>query len=979
MPLLTKKFTRDSLKRASGSAAGIPDDSEEQSKEMIRREMARARAKSMRSRNALNQQQRRHRSLSRGPSSPYRSFGLENVEGKTDSGGPKLPNISHPNDEYSQAYNEAELLTQMSSLTEPTWAPSVVGGSDINSAHRRHSHQNQRSRTGNYNNVRHQTRFQHNNARVHQSRATITISTAKDHKETKILFLDGREKEEGNVGPNKINSDRGHHERASIGTEGIEVHHIVRDEGREDGDDKTVETNTKRIPNNTASSDMRDGVPDDDVVLQTPKTKHSSSRRRSNTRQDGEDRNDSRTRGRSGRPSSCRKSKKRSSSVSSQRSTRSATTALTTPTISKYSATSSSRSTSVASRKSKTDTPAIARRRTTGGKEKSSTIMRSSSVPPSTSNSKRSQRTSSVPPENSKMREMQSLRSDSKNNGRDNDNVVSTGINRYVDAYEHHRSSKTNSEPNKEAMHTTLNTASTMMTTASSQSKSQSTVSFVTGSRSSGVSPLDCPLTPSSAVEAARISLRPRLRCLSSSRSISSAQTESIISPTSYRQATPAEKALEKSQTSPSVTPGSPSKTAYTSRIHKLAQDVRVKKIHEQRQQRRHELEMEKQRLQQKEEHKRRRKEARVATSAIEADGEEPHHTTVTTILFDFLVFHLLLLFALPQRAVLYLWSRTFSKKWTTRRKNVLLTGANSALGSETARQFAVEGANLILLSHSTTSSENGLNWLVEECHELGSGKIRSYSADLSNAISTELTLRQAAKDFNDIFDVVILNGENKSHGCLFEEIVDVHQIEKMVTENTLGCMMSLHYSLKHIPKTSDSRIVILSSTSGMVASPYRSVYGATQHALKGFCDSIRMELNDTYTERRAPKICFASFPELVGQNIHNRDNFDPRMSRMGANVAPMKSRSWAGTPLQQAVHGLFEAISSGERDFGAPQYVNVWRFIQVLAPGLVDFSIFRHFRKTQYRPVEGDRDASIGRKGGKGDGASVSNKTWSQ
>jgi len=978
MPFLTKKFTRDSLKRASGSAAGIPDDSEEQSREMIRREMARARAKSMRSRNALHQQQRRHRSLSKGLSSPYKSFGLETVTGKTDSGGPELPNLSHPNDEYSQAFNEAELLTQMSSLTEPTWAPSVVGGSDINSAHRRNNHQNQRSRTGNNNNARHQTRLQHNNARVHQSRATITISTAKDQKETKVLYLDGREKEKGNGVPTKSNSDRGHHERASIGTEGIEVHHILRDEGREDkGDDKTIARNTKRLPNNTANSDMRDGVEDDDVVLQTPKTKHSSSRRRSKTRRDGEDRNDPQTRGRSGRPSSNRKSKKRSSSVSSQRSTQSATTASTAPTISKYSATSSSRSTSIASRKSKTDNPAIGRkRRTTGGKEKSSTSMRSSSVPSSTSNSKRSQRTSSVPPQNSKMREMQSLRSHSKNNGRDYDNDVTAGINRYVDAYEHHRSSKANSESNKDAMYTTLNTASTMVTTASSQSKS--TVSFATGSRSSGMSPLDCPLTPSSAVEAARMSLRPRLRCLSSNRSISSAQTESIISSTSYRQATPAEKALEKSQISRSVTPESPSKTAYTSRTHKLAQNVRVKKIQEQRQQRRHELEMEQQRQQQKEE-KRRRKEVRIVTSAIEADVEWPHHTTATTLFFDFLVFHLLLLFALPQRAVLYLWSRAFSKKWTTHRKNVLLTGANSALGSETARQFAAEGANLILLSHSTTSSENGLDWLVEECHELGSGKIRSYSADLSNAISTELTLRQAAKDFNDTFDVVVLNGENKSHGCLFEEIVDVHQIEKMVTENTLGCIMSLHYSLKHIPKTSDSRIVILSSTSGMVASPYRSVYGATQHALKGFCDSIRMELNDTYTERKAPKICFASFPELVGQNIHNRDNFDSRMSRMGADVAPMKSRSWAGIPLQQAVHGLVEAISSGERDFGAPKYVNAWRFIQVIAPSLVDFSIFRHFRKTQYRPVEGDRDASIGRKGGKGDGASVSNKTWSQ
>ena len=138
MPLLTKKFTRDSLRRANGGGVSVPYESEEQAKaEMIRREMALARAKSMRSRNALDQQHRRHRSLSRGPSSSYRPIGAEIANAKTDSGQPKPTKLAHPNDEYSQAFSEAELLTQMSSLTEPTWAPSVVGGSDINSAHHR--------------------------------------------------------------------------------------------------------------------------------------------------------------------------------------------------------------------------------------------------------------------------------------------------------------------------------------------------------------------------------------------------------------------------------------------------------------------------------------------------------------------------------------------------------------------------------------------------------------------------------------------------------------------------------------------------------------------------------------------------------------------------------------------------------------------------------------------------------------------------
>lgn len=77
----------------------------------------------------------------------------------------------------------------------------------------------------------------------------------------------------------------------------------------------------------------------------------------------------------------------------------------------------------------------------------------------------------------------------------------------------------------------------------------------------------------------------------------------------------------------------------------------------------------------------------------------------------------------------------------------------------------------------------------------------------------------------------------------------------------------------------------------------------------------------------------------------------------MGADTTPMKTHSWAGVPLQEAVHDLLEAISSGKRDFGAPRYVNFWRFMQVLAPRLVDFSIFRHFQRTLYRPSEKGKD----------------------
>mmetsp|Transcript_880 Transcript_880/g.2216 ORF Transcript_880/g.2216 Transcript_880/m.2216 type:complete len:957 (+) Transcript_880:121-2991(+) len=956
MSSLTKKFTRDSLKRASGGGGSIANESEDLS--------ARARSKSMQNPNVSYRQQRRYRSLSKGLTSAHHSLGVENRKATRQIRELKVPSLSHPNEEYGQAYNEAELLTQMSSLTEPTWAPSDLGRPDLTSTYHGQSQLIQRSRTGNYNNIRRQTRFQYCNPDEHQNRATFTISTAKDRKQMNDFVPEKRDDNEGNENMTKNDtnhgdSNHGHHDRTSVGTEGIEVHRVDRDEAPEENDESTVANvdHLHREPH--LSAELRDGISCDGDSPSFSRTKSVWSRSKSRSRREGDTSSASRTRGRSGRPSSDRKiSRRSSSSIVSIRSAHSARTKSTTP--SKASSISISSSESIISRKATTARHIVANRKTDNNEKiKCLSGIRSSSVPPTMTDSKRKQRTTSVPPTQRKKETRRSKNQKTKN-GTNYNKAVAISMN--------------GSHLNDEFTDAILDTSATVEDTTAlpSQAKLQSHTIFTP---SPEVSPSDCPPTPSSAAQAARMSLRPALRRSHSNRSVSSVQSESILSIASNNQkATASGRVIEQARRSPSRTPISPTKKKYASRTHKLAQDTQAKRIHEQKQQKRQERELQKKRRQQKAEEKERRKKARAAALAVTASHEEPHQTTSKTLLQDFFVFHVFLLLSIPRRLLLFFWSRTFSKNWSARHKSVLVTGANAPLASETARQFAAGGANLILVSHSSGSSEDDMELLVEECQELGSSKVRSYSADLSNAVSAELVLREAAKEFEDTFDVVILNGENESHGCLFEEIADANQIGKMVKDNTIGCIIALHYAMKYIPKTPESRIVVLSSTSGLVASPYKSVYGATQHALKGFCDSVRMELNDNYTERRSPKLCFASFPELIGHYICH-GNASAHVSRMGADNPPMKTHSWAAIPMQQAVYGLLEAIALGEREFGSPRHVQVWRCLQAIAPSWADFSVFRHTMKTQYRPAEVDENLQK-KKARKGDRASVSNKT---
>jgi NADP-dependent 3-hydroxy acid dehydrogenase YdfG len=281
-----------------------------------------------------------------------------------------------------------------------------------------------------------------------------------------------------------------------------------------------------------------------------------------------------------------------------------------------------------------------------------------------------------------------------------------------------------------------------------------------------------------------------------------------------------------------------------------------------------------------------------------------------------------------------------FTRKWTPHGRTILITGASSGIGCEMARQFASQGARLALVSRTSEDLER----VAKECRELGSSKALHYAADLSNATSTQLAMQQAISDFGR-FDVVVLNA-GRAQGCYFEEIKDAKQIDQLIKLNVNGAIITLHCILPHVPKSKDSRIVVVSNTAGIVAAPYQSVYSATKFALTGFSNSLRMELNHTYG-REAPKVCLVSFPEVSGTKINAS-----RMN-MGAKLPSAKWYSWAGVPLTHAVHSLLPAIASGKREFGQPYRFNIWRSLYPVCPQWVDAWMWKNVQRTHYRPID--------------------------
>ena len=276
--------------------------------------------------------------------------------------------------------------------------------------------------------------------------------------------------------------------------------------------------------------------------------------------------------------------------------------------------------------------------------------------------------------------------------------------------------------------------------------------------------------------------------------------------------------------------------------------------------------------------------------------------------------------------------------------KNVLITGASGGIGAELARRFAAQGASLALLARSPEK----LSAVAQECTDAGAPRTKIFPCDLTDNGDLRKNLSWAVETFGT-FDVVVLNA-GRSMGCYLEEIRDHDQIDYLLKLNTNAVIHCVHALLPAVPKTSDSRIVVISSVSGILPVPLRSVYCASKHALSGFCGALRIELKDTYGEGGAPAVQVINFPEVRGTDL-NTGRMD-----FGAEKPPAEYSTAVGTNLltvQKACQRLLKQIEKGTREWGQTPFHRMIGLLQVCAGGLSDRLILRYIRRTHFRPGE--------------------------
>jgi NAD(P)-dependent dehydrogenase (short-subunit alcohol dehydrogenase family) len=168
--------------------------------------------------------------------------------------------------------------------------------------------------------------------------------------------------------------------------------------------------------------------------------------------------------------------------------------------------------------------------------------------------------------------------------------------------------------------------------------------------------------------------------------------------------------------------------------------------------------------------------------------------------------------------------------------RTVVVTGAAGGLGHSLCLRFAAAGARIAALDRDPV----GLQSLAAELQAQGADFL-SQTCDITEEQACLDAMQAIEKRFGAID--VLINNAGISHRSLLAHTA--HEvIRRVMAVNFFGALHCTHAALPAL-RQSHGLIVAISSVAGFSPLIGRTGYAASKHALHGFFDSLRTELED--------------------------------------------------------------------------------------------------------------------------------------
>jgi NAD(P)-dependent dehydrogenase (short-subunit alcohol dehydrogenase family) len=165
----------------------------------------------------------------------------------------------------------------------------------------------------------------------------------------------------------------------------------------------------------------------------------------------------------------------------------------------------------------------------------------------------------------------------------------------------------------------------------------------------------------------------------------------------------------------------------------------------------------------------------------------------------------------------------------------VVVMGASSGIGRETALRFASNGANVVL----SARSEEGLRSLVEQIRTEG-GEATAVTADVAEFDQVEAVAQKTVEQYGRLDTWVHLAAVG-----LFAPFDQTRpeEFRRVVDVDLMGQVYGAMVALPRIKRQGRGALVHVSSVVGKRSVPLQSAYCASKHGIDGFLESLRVEL----------------------------------------------------------------------------------------------------------------------------------------
>lgn len=233
--------------------------------------------------------------------------------------------------------------------------------------------------------------------------------------------------------------------------------------------------------------------------------------------------------------------------------------------------------------------------------------------------------------------------------------------------------------------------------------------------------------------------------------------------------------------------------------------------------------------------------------------------------------------------------------------KTILITGASSGIGKETAKLFQSKGWNVIATMRSP-ENETDLTQLSNTL---------VVKLDVLDLDSISSAIAKGVQKFGGI-DVLVNNAGYGAYGPL--ESFPREKILRQFNTNVIGLLDVTRAILPHFRENKKGIVINISSIGGKMTFPLGSLYHGTKFAVEGISESLNYEVEQFGGQVKIVEPGMIA-TDFAGRSFDfsNDENMSEYQNIVGALMTAMPTMAQNASPASIVAEVIFEAATDGK------------------------------------------------------------------